>query len=257
MAELVLKNVHVSLGGHVATRDATLSVRPGELVALLGPNGAGKTTLMRAALGALAPESGTVRLGGDDPCTMTAQARALRLAYLPQVRPLSWPIRVRDVVALGRFAHGARLSHLSPHDANAVNHALEACDLIDLADRRSDTLSGGEQARMHVARALAAEAPLLLADEPVASLDPRHQHTIMALFADFVARGGGALVVLHEPSLAARFATRLVWMAQGRIVADGPPAQTLTPARLAEVYGVAARVEITGGAPVVVIEGAL
>ena len=162
---------------------------------------------------------------------------------MPQQRPLAWPNTVRDVVSLGRYAYGAAPGRLSAKDAAAVDAAIARCDLTGLAHRQTDTLSGGELARVHCARAFAAEAPLLIADEPVAALDPRHQFRIMDIIADFVAAGGGALVVLHDITLAARYASRMIWMKQGRIVADGAPEETLTAARMAEVYGVQARVD--------------
>ena len=134
-----------------------------------------------------------------------------------------------------------------------MDAAIAQCDLAALAERDTDTLSGGELARVHCARAFASETPLLIADEPVAALDPRHQFRVMDIVRQFVAKGGGALVVLHDIALAARYASRMVWMQEGRIIADGPPEETLTEQRLAEVYGVRARVD---GA-VVEIEGAL
>ena len=169
--------------------------------------------------------------------------RARRVAYLPQQRPLAWPNTVRDVVALGRFAYGAAPGKLSPADAEAVDRAIAQCGLADLGDRNTDTLSGGELARVHCARAFAANAPLLVADEPVAALDPRHQFSTMDIVRQFVDDGGGALVVLHDIALAARYATRMVWMKESRIVADGPPEETLTSERLAEIYGVRSRID--------------
>lgn len=246
MAELVLRGVHVALGRHEVVRGASLWVAPGELVALLGPNGAGKTMLLRAVLGLVERSGGTVRAGGDDPALLPAAERARRIAYLPQSRPVAWPVRVRDVVALGRFAHGAAPGRLGGADAAAVERALSACDLHTLADRSCDTLSGGELSRTHVARTLAAEAPILLADEPTAALDPLHQHRVMALIRAYVDAGNGALVVLHEAALAARFADRLAWIRDGRIVADGPPEHTLTSERMAVVYGVQAVVRRIG-----------
>lgn len=242
MTELVLDGVSVALGGKPVVEGASLAIGPGELVALLGPNGAGKTTLLRAALGLTARRAGTVSLGGDEPRELAPAERARRASYLPQRRPLAWPMRVRDVVALGRFAHGAAPSRLSHADAQAVAGALAACSLAPLAQRRADTLSGGESSRMHVARALAAGAPLLLADEPTTALDPRHQFQVLSLLRRYVDAGNAALVVLHDAALAARFAHRLAWLAGGRLVADGPPASTLTADRLQEVYGVRASV---------------
>ena len=255
MADLAAHGVSVTLGGHRILHDASLRLAPGELVALLGPNGAGKTTLLRALLGLVQRSGGRVRIGGDDPARLPASERARRIAYLPQSRPLAWPIRVRDVVALGRFAHGASIGRLRGADAAAVERALLACGVGRLADRPCDTLSGGELARVHVARAMAAEAPFLIADEPTAALDPLHRHRIMGLVRACAGGGGGVLVVLHEAALAALFADRLVWLADGRIVADGPPEETLTPQRLAEVYGVRARVRRIDGDWLVSVAG--
>ena len=242
MADLAVEGLCVGLGGRTVVRDAAWRLGAGELVALLGANGAGKTTVLRAVLGLIPRVAGDVRIGGDDPARMSPSARARRVAYLPQVRPLAWPVRVRDVVALGRFAHGAALGRLADTDASAVARALTACDLERFTERPCTTLSGGELARVHVARALAADAPFLLADEPTAALDPLHEHQVMRLLRTGADAGRGVLVVMHDAALAARIADRLLWMADGRIVADGSPEETLTPARLAEVYGVQAAV---------------
>ncbi len=242
MAELLVRDVDVILGGRQVLHGASVAVRPGEVVALLGPNGAGKTMLLRAILGLVPRRGGSVRAGDDDPARQTAAERARLLSYLPQSRPLAWPLRVRDMVALGRFAHGASPARLLGEDAAAVERALASCDLHPLADRPCDTLSGGELSRTHMARAMAAEAPLLLADEPTEALDPLHQHQVLSLIRAYADAGNGALVVLHEAALAARFADRLAWIREGHVVGDGPPAETLTPERMAEVYGVQATV---------------
>ena len=239
MAELAVDRLCVRLGGRQVVRDASWRLGAGELVALLGANGAGKTTVLRAVLGLTPRAAGEVRVGGeDDPVRMSPSARARCIAYLPQVRPLAWPVRVRDVVALGRFAYGAMPDRLGAADEEAVARAVRACDLERFVERSCTTLSGGELARVHVARALAADAPFLLADEPTAALDPLHQHQVMRLLRTGADAGRGVLVVMHDAALAARLVDRLLWMADGRIVADGPPEATLTPARLAEVYGV-------------------
>lgn len=243
MAELLAKNITVRAAGAVLVERASFELRQGKLVALLGPNGVGKSTLLRAVLGFAATAGGTATLDGSPVTALSPMARARNISYLPQQRPLAWPNTVRDVVALGRFAHGAALGRLGKTDADAVERALTACDLQALSERQVDTLSGGELARVHFARASAAEAPLLLADEPVAALDPRHQLKIIELIRDFVDGGGGALVVLHDVALAASFADRLLWMQAGRIIADGPPADTLDDARMASVYGVRAQVQ--------------
>jgi iron complex transport system ATP-binding protein len=240
MAELVWDEARVTRSGGDVLAGVSLALRPGELIALIGPNGAGKTTLLRTGLGLIALDGGSVRLDGADPQTMPAPNRARRVSYLPQNRPLAWPLKVASVVALGRFAHGAPLQKPSGQDAAAIAGALAACRLEALADRNTDTLSGGELARVHVARALAAKAPLLIADEPTAALDPLHAFETMAILKSFCARGGGALVTLHDLSLAARFADRVTLLHEGRLTADGPPAAVLTPALLAQAYGVRA-----------------
>ena len=243
MPELAVRGITVTAGGSEILRDASFTLAPGAFVALLGPNGAGKTTLLRAALGLLKPDSGSARLDGRCTARLPAAERARLVAYLPQERPLAWPNSVRDIVALGRFSHGVAPGRLTGRDAAAVDRALDRAGLGRLAERPTDTLSGGETARMHCARALAAEAPLLLADEPVAALDPLHQFRVMELIRDYVEGGGGALAVLHDVALAARFADRLIWMKDGAITADGSPAETLDPARMESVYGVRARIE--------------
>ena len=253
MTELIVSDLTVKSGKALLVDGASFSLKPGELVCLLGPNGAGKTSLLRAALGLEKPSGGTATLNDRLSAELPPMERARSIAYLPQQRPLAWPNSVRDVIALGRFAYGAAPGRLHPEDAAAVDKAIELCSLQNLSHRSMDTLSGGELARVHCARAFAAEAPLLIADEPVAALDPRHQFRIMDIVQSYVARGGGALVVLHDIALAARYASRLIWMQDGKIVADGTPADTLTAERLAEIYGVKAMV--TGAS--VEIEGTL
>ena len=243
MTDLVVENISVLARGSVLVDDASFRLGCGEFVALLGPNGAGKTSLIRAGLGLQSASAGLSLLGGKPVDALSPTQRARQIAYLPQTRPLAWPNSVRDVVSLGRFSHGAPLGRLKGLDAEAVDRALQACGLLELAGRRTDTLSGGELARVHCARAFAAEAPLLIADEPIAALDPRQQFRILDLIRTYVDQGGGALVVLHDIQLAARYASRMIWMKDGRIEADGPPSETLTAERMRDIYGVAARVE--------------
>ena len=243
MTELIATNLTLKVGRATLVDGVSFCLRPGELVALLGPNGAGKSSLLRASLGLQKRSSGTVTLGGRDSERLSPAARARHVSFLPQIRSIAWPNVVRDVVALGRFSHGAAIGTIRGADREAVERALEACDLLHLANRRTDTLSGGELARLHCARAFAAEAPLLLADEPVGGLDPFHQFRVMDITRAFVGRGGGALIVLHDVALAARYANRLLWMKDGRIVAHGTPGQTLTAERLAAIYGVRACVD--------------
>jgi len=242
MTELVASKVCLNVGDTPIVRNASLSLRPGELVAILGPNGAGKTSLLRTLLGISKTTSGSADLNGEDCFRISPSERARIVSYLPQQRPLAWPYRVYDVVALGRFAHGAALGRLSPADKAAVDEAIAACNLGELQQRSTDSLSGGELARVHFARAIAGKAPLLIADEPVAELDPKHQLLVADLIRQFVDDGGGALVVLHEVALAARIADRLIWMKNGSIIAEGSPAETLNSKIMQDVYGVRAHV---------------
>lgn len=255
MAEIALSNLSVALSGRAVLRDVSLSIGPGECVALLGANGAGKSTLMRAAIGLAPLMTGNARLNGEDPALMAPAARARVASYLPQARALAWPLLVRDVVALGRFAHGGNLGRLRGPDRDAVERALTACELQDLAGRSAETLSGGERARMHIARALAAEAPVLFADEPVAALDPLHAWRVMELIAGFAAKGGAALTVLHDPALAGRFCTRIIGLKDGRITADGSPREVLSPGFLAEIYGATFQIAWDGGLPSLAMTG--
>ncbi len=243
MAELVVENLTVRVGTTALVENADYSLRPGQFVALLGPNGAGKSTLVRASLGLTASVSGGARVDGRDTRSLNHGERARLLSYLPQQRSLAWPLRVRDVVALGRYSHGMRGARPGGTDRAAIDRALSATDLLELADRRSDTLSGGELARVHCARALCAEAPIVIADEPTAALDLPHAFRMMDVLQAFVKEGGAALVVLHDLALAARYASHLLWMRDSRIVAQGPAHETLTAELCADVYGVRATVD--------------
>lgn len=253
MTELVAENLSLDVKGATLLDTASFNLTKGEFVVLLGPNGAGKTSLIKTSLGLERPSAGAATLNGEDTSTLDPIERARNIAYLPQIRPMAWPNIVRDVVALGRFSHGAVLGSLKGEDADAVEASMKACDIDHLAHRRVDTLSGGELARVHCARAFATRAPLLVADEPTVALDPRHQFRILDLISKFVSDGGGALVVLHDLQMAARYASRLIWMKDGQVIADGPPSETLTTERLERVYGVRARisgVHIEMGGPV-------
>jgi len=213
----------------------SFDVGPKEFVGLLGPNGAGKTTLLRAALGLL-PSSGQSSLAA-----LPAQDRARQAAWLPQAREIAWPVDVRTLVALGRLPHLPKGAGLRDADATAVDAAIARMDLDEFGHRIATRLSGGEQARVLIARALAQETPLLLVDEPIAGLDPEHQLSAMRVFADLAREGHGVVAALHDLTLAARYCTRLLLMEQGRLVADGPPRGVLTEANVARVFRVDGR----------------
>lgn len=197
-----------------------LTVGPGEFLGLLGPNGAGKTSLLRGALGLL-PHEGLSNLTALPP-----RARARAAAFLPQGREIAWPVTVADLVALADGGMAAQ------------GWALARMGLDAYRDRRATELSGGEQARVLIARALAQDAPLLLADEPGAGLDPEAQIRTMQVFRDLADEGRAVVASVHDLGLAARHCTRLVLLHQGRKVADGPPRHVLSPENLATVFGV-------------------
>jgi iron complex transport system ATP-binding protein len=222
----------------LALEDVSLSARPGEFVGLVGPNGAGKSTLLRLVAGLLAPTRGAVRLAGLDPHAAPRRAVARVCAVVPQEPRVAWPFTVREVVMMGRAPRQGVLALPGRFDVGAVAGALEACDLVHLADRRVDALSGGERRRVFFARALAQEPRVLLLDEPTAFLDLGHQVAAMRM-ARVAARGGLCVVaVLHDLNLAAAACDRVVVLSRGRVVANGAPGEVLTEARVREVWGV-------------------
>jgi iron complex transport system ATP-binding protein len=248
-AVLQAEGVSVRLGGVPVVADAGLALRTGELIALVGPNGAGKTTLVRALAG-LIPAEGRITIDGRALETVPLRERARRIAYLPQGNVFHWPLAVADVVALGRTPHADPFSGVSDADRAAVSRALAMTETEVFASRAVTTLSGGERARVALARALATRAAVLLADEPTVSLDPRHQLVVMGLLRQAARDGGAVLAVVHDLALAARFADRVIVMDRGRIVADAPPDEALSVERIASVFGVAATLVDVGGAAV-------
>ena len=178
-AFLTARGLNVTLAGRLVLNDVSLALSSGHLVALVGPNGAGKTTLLRALAG-LVPSDGAIEVGGDALSSLSLRERARRFAYLPQGHVVHWPLAARDIVALGRYPHGATdPARLTPKDTEAVLRAMQATDVVEFSERRVTELSGGERSRVALARVLAVEAPVILADEPTASLDPRHQFDVM------------------------------------------------------------------------------
>ena len=238
-AALSANGVTVRLNGAVIVRDASLILNAGELVAMVGPNGAGKTTLMRALAG-LVPADGAIALGGRRLEALKARDRARHIAYLPQGHVFHWPMPVASIVMLGREPHADSFSATTAEDRAAVERALAVTETQAFADRAVTTLSGGERARVALARALATQAPVLLADEPTAALDPRHQLTVMELLRRAARAGNAILAIMHDLTLAARFADRVIVMDRGTIVSDSAPAEALSIERLAAVFGIEA-----------------
>lgn len=246
-ALIELDGISVSLGERTVLKNVSLQAAQGEFIGLVGPNGAGKSTLLRATAGLIPVEGGARKVSVNDLDELNARERARKLAYLPQMRPVYWGVSARAIVALGRFAFGAPLRE-DPRDAAAIDRALADCAATHLADRAASTLSGGELARIHLARALAGETPLLLADEPIAALDPEHQFSVMALLRKKADEGRAVIAALHDLPLAARYCTRIVVLHDGFIATDGAPATALTPQLLREVFRIDGAMEKHGDA---------
>jgi iron complex transport system ATP-binding protein len=224
----------VELGGRPVLRGADVAVRAGELVALVGPNGAGKTTLLAALAGDVGRAAGRVEVDGAALEGWTPLDLARRRAVLPQQVQLGFPFLVEEVVAMGRSPWAG--TDAEARDAAAVAAALQEADVAHLVGRRFPTLSGGERARVALARVLAQSTQLVLLDEPTAALDVHHQEVVLAALRRRVDGGAGVVVVLHDLDLAAAHADRVVVVARGRVAADGPPAAVLTGPRLSDVY---------------------
>jgi iron complex transport system ATP-binding protein len=230
------KGARLVLGGRTILDAVGLAIPTGRITAIVGPNGAGKSTLLRAFAGLVTPVNGEITLDGQPLAAQSRPEIARAIAYLPQDRAVHWPLAARAVVALGRLPH--RDAAAVDTDATAIDNALTAMDVADLAERPVVELSGGERARVLVARALAQQTPLLLADEPTAGLDPAHALALFELFTRLAAEGRTVVVALHDLSLAARFAHHVVLLAGGGIAAMGPPADVLTPRHLESAFGV-------------------
>jgi iron complex transport system ATP-binding protein len=244
-AALALTDATVKRGGKVVLNAAGLVVEPGEVVGVVGANGAGKTTLLRAALGLAKLEpGGKAELAGRDVATLSDAERAALAAYLPQERRVGWNLPAWRVASLGAFER-------PPKEARATAlRALARVGLLDLQDRGVLDMSGGERARALLARLLAASAPLLVADEPAAGLDPDAQLLAMDLFREEARIGAGVVVTLHDLSLAARFCDRVVVLAQGRVMADGAPRSSLNADVLAAAFGLDGDLTETAVGPV-------
>ncbi|MFL5300968.1 MAG: ABC transporter ATP-binding protein [Anaeromyxobacteraceae bacterium] len=253
-----VRRASFTYGERTALDDVSLDARAGELVGLVGPNGAGQSSLARLVAGLAAPASGTVRLAGIDPFTAPRRAVARLCALVPQEPRVAWPFTVRESVMMGRAPRQGLFALATRFDRGAVDGALAACDLVHLADRRLDALSGGERRRVFFARALAQEPRVLLLDEPTAFLDLAHQVAAMRM-AEVGARAGlCVLAVLHDLNLAAASCDRLLVLSQGRVVAEGTPAEVLTAQRVREVWGVPVWRGVHGetGAPFILPSGA-
>lgn len=235
-ATVSITDCSLSFGDLEVLANVSLAVEPGEFVGVVGPNGAGKTTLLRLVSGALEPDDGTITIDGTDVHDLSSRASSRLVSVVPQDTTLSFSFPVRDVVEMGRHPHRSRFSSPSPGDRAAVERALERTRTADLADRPIDEISGGQRQRVVLARAISQETPVMLLDEPTASLDVNHQVETLELVRELVDEGRTVIAAIHDLDLAARYCDRLAMLADGSVVRDGPPAEVLTGDALADSF---------------------
>ena len=243
-------DVGVDLDGVTVLDGVSLDVVPGEVLCLVGPNGAGKSTLLAVLSGERRPVRGQVTIGGRELGGIRTSELARLRSVLTQENTVSFPFRVAEVVAMGRAPWARTIE--GRDDVRAVTEAMDATDIRHLASRRYTALSGGERARVSLARVLAQGAGAVFLDEPTASLDLRHQEEVMRIARNLAASGRSVVVVVHDLSLASAYADRLALIAGGRLEAIGAPAAVLTEERIERVYGLPVELHLVGGRPVVV-----
>ena len=235
------EGLRVSRDGISVLEHVSFSLGAGEIVGLVGPNGAGKTTILKILSGALNPQAGRVEVLGKPARELSSQALARQLGYLPQEAEVHWPLAVERVVALGRVPHLMPWEDLKSSDEKIIEDAMRATDTFHLKGRRIDHLAGGEKALVMIARLLAGEPEILLADEPVQGLDPSHALQVMELLRGVAAGGRGVLVVLHDLALASRFCDRILLLYEGTIAASGTPKEVFSPEHLKASYHIEAK----------------
>ncbi len=235
-ALLELDRVGVRLGPREILHEISLQLHAGEVLGLLGPNGAGKSTLIRLAAGLLRPSSGAVRLAGEDTRRMPRREYARRVALVPQDAPVEFAFRVKDLVAMGRYAHVGRLAPYREADEQAIADGMARAGVTELEDRRVDTLSGGERRLAVFARALAQQSPVLLLDEPTSGLDLKHRAMILDQIHQHGQDQAAVMVALHGLDEARAVCDRVALLDGGRLVALGPPLEVLTTAQINAVY---------------------
>jgi len=237
---LSVEGLHVTLGRKHVLQGISASFRKGEVTAITGPNGAGKSTLLNCLAGLLKPDRGGARLGDEDLFAMSPRLRARKIGFLPQIPEIAWGVDARTFAGLGRTPFIGAWG-LAPNDYAIVDHALKLTGADALTDRNVKTLSGGERARVLLARALAGEPEWLLADEPMTALDPAYQLDMGVLFRQLAQEGKCVVITMHDLQMAMRVADRVVMIAEGKVLADGAPGVALAPSILSAAYGIETR----------------
>lgn len=250
---MVADGLALARGARTVLEGVSAAFAPGSVTVILGPNGAGKSTLLEALAGLLPPVAGAVRLDGAPLASLAPRERACAIGYLPQGGAVHWNLRVDELVALGRMPHRGPFAGLSEADRAAIADAIAAADLGALKDRTVNRLSGGERARALLARVLAGQPRVLLADEPLANLDPRHALDALRLFRRAAGAGAAVVLVLHDLQAAARCADAVLLLAEGRVLGAGAPEAVLTQALLGRAYGVDMRVRRDPDAGLIVV----
>ena len=231
------RKIHVSLDGQSILKDVDFCLEEGEVLGLVGPNGAGKTTLLKVLAGLLKPDSGEVKIGQG----IEGQPLSKIMAYLPQGQEIHWPLTVRRIVALGRIPHLMPWQQPGSADETAIEKAMADTDILHLSERSVDHLAGGEKRLVLLARALATQPSMILADEPVQGLDPSHGLQVMELLRQFAVGGRGVIVVLHDLTFATRFCDRVVLLHQGKVMAQGRPEEVFSADHLKASYHIEAK----------------
>ncbi len=240
---LEARNLRFTYDGPDVLTGVDFALDLGELVAIVGPNGAGKSTLLHVLLGILPGAGGTVTVEGRPLTDLSRKAIARSMAFVPQSARADFAFTVRELVAMGRTPHLGRFRPPGAEDVLAVDRALALTETEPLADRYVSDLSGGERQRVHVARAIAQSTPVLLLDEPTSNLDVQHQLQLLELVRRLVSGGKGAAIAIHDLSLAARYADRVVILAEGQVALSGKPEDVFTEETLRRYFRIIARVE--------------